>query len=433
MRVARRVLMVALRYPPVGGTGIIRTLKYQKYLPLHGWVGDTLTGPDGPKAPPLASEPAREGPGTTYRVRFADPLRIADRLDGNLSSRSLRRIARYGMVPDPLALFVPAAFTRAGDLAQRADAIYASGMPWSGLLAAAALKLRSGRPAVLGLRDPWVEPTGVRHGAFRNRIESFLEGSALRHADAVVVTAAGLQDDLRRRRPYLERRVWVIPNGYDEEDFEGPPAAPLGPFDIVHTGNFYGTKGPADLFEGLRLWLATHPERRRVARLRLVGPARDTDRDAARRAGLGDVVVFEGAVPHGEAVARLRASRIAAAVDFGPEQAATRVLSKIFEYMRSGLPILFLSSGGGTADILRPCPRATIVPRDDPQAIAAALESIASRPSTPAIVDDAYTHTFERRVLAGKFAEVLNEVSADRFVRVRRRLRAGDRRAIPPS
>jgi glycosyltransferase involved in cell wall biosynthesis len=348
-----------------------------------------------------------------------DPLRVADRLDGSLGGQSLRRIARYGMAPDPQALFVPAAFTRAGDLAQRADAIYASGMPWSGLLAAAALKIRSGRPAVLGLRDPWVEPTGVRHGAFRNRIESLLEGLALRHADAVVVTAAGLRDDLRNRRPNLHRRVWVIPNGYDEEDFEGTPAAPLGPFDIVHTGNFYGTKGPADLFEGLRLWLATHPERRNVARLRLVGPARDADREAARRAGLSDVVVFEGAVPHGEAVARLRASRVAAAVDFGPEQAATRVLSKIFEYMRSGLPILFLSSGGGTAEILRPCPRAIIVRRDDPQAIAGALESIASRPPMPSFVDDAYTRTFERRVLAGKFAEVLDDVSAGPYARAR--------------
>jgi glycosyltransferase involved in cell wall biosynthesis len=416
MSAPRRVLMVTLRYPPAMGAGAIQTLKHQKYLPLHGWIGDTLTGPADGDPAPLAFEPALEGPGETLRLRFPDPLRVADHLQARQhgrAARTLRRLARYGAAPDGQVLFAPVALVRARGVLDRYDVLYASGMPWSGLLAAAALKLRSNRPLVLGLRDPWVEPDGVRYGRTRNRVEALLERAALAAADAVVVTAEGLRLDLLRRHPRLAGRVHVIPNGYDEEDFQQPPAAPLGPFDLVHTGNFYGTKGPTDLFEGVRRWLQAHPERRAGLHVRLVGPERPADREAAARHGLEDVVVFEGPMPHAEAVARLLAARAVTAIDYGPEQAATRVLSKSFEYMRSGRPILFLSSGGDTEKILAPCPRARIVPKADPAAVAAALEAIARAPEAPReFTPDPYTLRFARPVLAGRFAEVLGEVSA---------------------
>ncbi len=422
MRRYRKTLMVTLRYPPSSSTGIIRTLKYQKYLPEFGWIADTLTGLHPGGASKVSEEPAHEGPGKTYRIAFPDFFDGAGRhvehrgQSPNQASRravstALRRFAAYLLLPDSQALFAPAAFLRSEAFVRQSEVVYASGMPWSGLVAAAMLVIRTPRPLVLDLRDPWIEPGGVRHDRFRNFIETLIEGATLTRASAVVVTAHGLREDLLRRRPSLAGRVHVLPNGYDEEDFQGPPALPLGPFDVIHTGIFYGTKGPSDLFAGVRIWLTQHPRRRRDVRLRLVGPVRSSDREAALQHGLGDVVVFEPPVPHREAVARLRAARVAVAVDFGPIQAKTRVLSKVFEYMRSGKPLLFLSSGGDTEAILRTCPRAVIVRKDDPQAVADALERIASRPAPPEeFRPEPYTLSFERRVLAGRLAELLAQV-----------------------
>lgn len=415
MPAPRRVLMVTLRYPPTSGVGIIQTLKHQKYLPLHGWVGDTLTGPREGSSSPLTREPATEGPGETIRVRFPDPLSTAERLergDAPGAARALRRLSRYALAPDGQALFAPAALLRARGILERYDALYASGMPWSGLLAAAALKLRSRLPLVLGLRDPWVEPDGVRYGPARNRVESIMEGMALNAADAVVVTAEGLRQDLLRRRPKLDGRVSVIPNGYDEEDFQTKPSAALSAFDIVHTGNFYGTKGPADLFAAMQRWFAAYPQRRSQVRIRLIGPVRPSDRQAAKEYRLSDLVHFDGPMPHSEAVARLLSARLLVAIDYSPEQARTRVLSKSFEYMRSGRPILFLSSGGDTDRILAPCPRAVIVPKGDPAAVVEALETIARAAPAGAFEPDAYTRRFARPLLAGRLADVLNEVCA---------------------
>lgn len=421
--------MVALRYPPALGAGNIRTLKNQKYLPLYGWIGDTLTGPlpDG-GGPALATEHAQEGPGATWRVRFPDPPRAAAGLlmrsprqpapwVRRFAADSLRRFARYAMAPDGQVLFAPAVFLRTASVAARYDVVYATGMPWSGLLAATGLHLRWRTPLVLDLRDPWIEPDGVRYGRLRNRVESHLEGFALRRAAAVVVTAEGLRADLLRRRPWMERKIHVIPNGYDEEDFASSVVPPTTRFDVVHTGHFYGTKGPSDLFEGIRFWLGSRPELRPSVRVRLVGPERPMDREAAVRSGLDQITQFEGVVPHAEAVTRLRSCRVAVAVDYGPEEASMRVLSKIFEYMRSGRPILLLSSGGNTENILRPCPRARIVSRDNPAAVASALDEIASAPGLPEdFRPEEYVLQFERRALAQRLAGILDSVArpADR-------------------
>lgn len=414
--------MVTLRYPPSSSTGIIRTLKYQKYLPEFGWVADTLTGRHPGGSSKVSEEPAHEGPGRTYRIAFPDPIDAAGRLvehrgqlvnqaTRRVVSTALRRLAGYSLLPDSQAFFAPAAFLHSERVVRRSDVVYASGMPWSGLVAAALLVIRTPKPLVLDLRDPWIEPSGVRHHRVRNFFESLIEGATLTRASAIVVTAHGLREELLRRRPSLAGRVHVISNGYDEEDFDGPAAAPLGPFDVVHTGIFYGTKGPSELFAGLQVWFQQHPHRRRDVRVRLVGPIRNADREAAQQHSLGDVVAFEPPAPQREAVARLRAARVAVAVDFGPTQAKTRVLSKVFEYMRSGKPILFLSSGGDTEKILRPCPRSAIVRKDDPRAVADALEGIASSPA-PAEESrpEPYALSFERRVLAGRLAELLSQV-----------------------
>jgi glycosyltransferase involved in cell wall biosynthesis len=350
-------------------------------------------------------------------MRAAERLRSthgASALDQarRLAAKGLLKMARYALIPDPQALFTPAAIFRSGRILEAADVLYASGMPWSSLVAAAALKTKSRRPLVLGLRDPWIEPRGL--GPLRNRLESLLEAVTLAAADAIVVTAEGLRDDLVRRHPSLASKVHVITNGYDEDDFIGEPARAISSFDIVHTGNFYGKRGPVDLFAGIRRWLEQYPMRRSEARVRLIGRIRAGDRESAQSHGIEDVVVFEPPVDHREAVARLRSARVVTAIDFAPESARTRVLSKTFECMRSGRPFLFLSSGGGTADILRACPRAVIVPKEDPPAIASALEAIA-RSSFPSqgFVPDEYTRQFDRSVLAGRFAELLNRVMAN--------------------
>ena len=243
---SRSLLMIAYYFPPLGGSGSLRSLKLAKYLPRLGWNPVVLA----PRNPDwyYASDPGllEELPSSVsiqrsrmlrsaWVHRLLNPLRLP-RLDMTLR--------RYVLQPDDQIGWVPSA-RRLGKACIRRHgirAILSSSAPLSCHLIALHLKRATGVPWIADFRDEWYEnPHLDLPTALHRRLHYWLEGRIVREADRVIATSPVFCRLLAKHFASREKFDTLF-MGYDPEDF-GPSAAEVrketGRFVLAFTGMFY--------------------------------------------------------------------------------------------------------------------------------------------------------------------------------------------------
>ena len=409
-----RLLLVTYYFPPSGGAGVQRTLKFAKYLRTSGVEPVVLTVEAGayPSLDPTLEADVPDGV-EVVRTRSLDPFGLY----GALTGRSRREAVAVGSVggadsfgkrlglwaranvflPDARVGWVPFAARAARRLvrAGRVDAVLTSGPPHSthlvGLALRRALDAR-GIPWVADFRDPW---TGINFydelpmtGPAR-ALDAALERRVLRAADAVVTVSPTWARELEAKGGV--EGVRVIQNGFDPDDFgrqgaggkgeEGsaplettppqsaPPSAEA--FALTHVGSLYGSRNPE------ALWAAVAALRNRGAgrlRVRLVGRVDDAARASLARHGLTEVADEGGVVPHAEAVAAMAEGDLLF-LSIEPVRNADGILTgKLYEYLASGRPVLALGPpDGDAARLLGSTGGGRLLAWDDAAGIEAAL------------------------------------------------------------
>lgn len=416
-----RVLIIAWYFPPVGGPGVQRTLKYCKYLPREGWEITVIAGidPGEHQDPALAAEIP---PGVTVH-RFGRPDTRWRRLRTWLFAHRLGPIGlgRFGHwfglakdFPDTMREWSDAVVGLAVAEHQRQpfDVIYTSSYPYSVHFAGAALKQRLGLPWVADLRDPWAEnelmlgqlPRWVRARHAR------AEQRMIESCDAVVCAHPGHAERLRERYGLSSSRCLAITNGYDPEDYRHFPAPrPIGPDGVVrlvHTGSFYGAYSPAPLLRALAQAWGPLPDGIQVLELRLVGG----DGDVIFPDLPGLRVVVRQRVSHAEALQEQAAAHLLLCV-FDRTAGVTHLPGKLFEYLACVRPILaIVPSEGEAAEIIRTTGSGSIVDCDQPTKIVKglnqALLEVRKREATCSVIPKS-RDCFSRPILAKQLAAIL--------------------------
>ncbi len=364
-----KVLLITYYFPPSGGPGVQRTLKFARYLPAFGWRPTVLTvRPEDAAYPDLDPTLAGELPSDVRaeRTRAWDPYALYARLLGKEKSETVsvgflgeaevgwkERLARWiranVFLPDARVGWTPFAIRRGLRLLREDayDAIFTTGPPHSTHLIGWALARRTGVPWVADFRDLWTEidyahklPTT----ALARRIDAALERSVLKAASTVTVVTPTWKRNLAR---HAEGRCEVIRNGFDPADFEaGAPA--LDPaFTVAHLGNLNDARNPQALWQALKALkaLAWQPP----PRVRLIGNVDPVVMRAARARGVEALVEAEPYVPHAEAVRVMRRSALLLLmIDRVPHQEG-RIPGKLYEYIASGRPVLGLGPPEGDA------------------------------------------------------------------------------------
>ncbi len=263
----KRVLYIAFFFPPLGGAGVQRTLKFVRYLPDFGWRATVLTARSDywMVDPTLADEIAPEtrvlrtpflgggflaaaGRGSGPNAGRGSPRKAGaptDQADSNRRSgraqsaegsvttavsgrshgrvRFLRAAARALLVPDAyVGWSLRAAGPALTELRSSSyDAIVTTSSPDSAHLLGRHLKRRTGVPWVADFRDPWTRRLAYQPPTrWHDRLHRSLEASCAREADRIIVTNEETRRDFLERIPGLpEGKIAVITNGYDEEDF----------------------------------------------------------------------------------------------------------------------------------------------------------------------------------------------------------------------
>jgi glycosyltransferase involved in cell wall biosynthesis len=376
-----KVLLVTMYFPPSGGGGVQRPLKFATHLPAHG-IETHVLAPDDAKW--LHSDPELVPPTQAWihRARYLGPRsrKLADDLHGRHGldrlSRQARSLSRRVLVPDENVGWnltaIPAAVRIAR--AEGIDVVLTTSPPNSVHLVGAAVKRITGARWVADLRDSVgahphrrVERASVRA---KERVSGSVARLVARQADVIVAASEAIADEARALEP--AGVVTTILNGADFDDFGGLEYRRGDRFRITHTGSFFGKRDPRPFLTAL----AESGLEDVVARF--VGDFRVADREWAESLGLGNRVELHPYVPRRQSLALQRDSDALLLLIPEADGRGRGVLSgKVFEYLAAERPILAaVPPDGAAAELIREIGAGVVAAADDVPALTAALSEL---------------------------------------------------------
>ncbi len=271
---SRRVLVIASAFPPTGGSGVQRTLKFVKYLPQSGWnpvvwtqecssalpADETLLS-DVPCGLPIHRSVGgnRAMPTLMESIhRCADKAGLlgaaAKRLDWRLRTRHAG-----SPFPDECASWADASVRPLLRVIADVgiDVLYSTFSPASNHLLAMKVREATGLPWVADFRDLWTDDYRYREASAPVRsAHRRLEQEFLESADMVIGVSGRQRNILASHLPGHRDKFVTITNGFDPEDFDGcsdhAEVATKGDrFVLAHVGRFDRWRTPDVFFEGL--------------------------------------------------------------------------------------------------------------------------------------------------------------------------------------
>lgn len=409
-----KVLLVTMYFPPAGGGGVQRPLKFATHLPALG-IETHVLAPDDPKWVHRDDEVRPPTQAWVHRARFLGPrgrVPAEERqgLDGvDRAVYEAKLLFRRALVPDENVTWnltaIPAALRIVRE--EGIDAVLTTSPPNSVHLIGAAVKQRTGIPWIADLRDPLIadadRPVERLAARAKERTQTLIARLVAHRADAVVAAWDGILGELREYEP--KGRLAVIRNGCDFEDFEGLDYRSGDRFRITHAGSFFGKRDP-------RPFLTALQESDRDVVVRFVGDFRQADRDWVEAQGLGARVELLG---YGSRHRSLELQRDSEALLLLLPEAGDRgapvLPGKIFEYLAAERPILAaIPSEGATANLIRELGVGVVVAPDDVDGMRRALDGLVARWRAGQLNGNVLTPSQRDRLSRRKRAEELAEL-----------------------
>jgi len=384
----KRVLVITYYWPPSGGSGVQRWVKFAKYLPLEGWQPVIYT-PENPEYTAIDHTLEAEIPREAEIIRrpITEPYNVYRKLMGKGASTDMKTLTapvipseakeslasasggsvteissgkksfkqRLSLwirgnlfVPDPRVGWVRPSvrFLKEYLKEHPVDVIVTTGPPHSMHLVGQRLHQALGIPWIPDFRDPWSRMYYLKHLPMTRRTWRRLramEQSVLDECSTVLAVTPLVQEEFQAQ---TKTPVAMITNGYDGGDFD-QAVEPDGFFNVVHTGLLAADGNPKNLWKvlGIKAW--AEPDFKAALRLRLVGKVDREVYDSIEEAGLKDNVVDLGYRDHLAAVReQLAASVLVLPLRNDPEYRPI-LPGKLFEYLASRRPILGIGQEDG--------------------------------------------------------------------------------------
>ena len=362
-----KVLIITYYWPPSGGAGVQRWLKFSKYLPQLGWEPVILTVDlEYAAYPALDHSLEKDLPEGLevhitkatdwFRIYSKDKSKVpsagfAKNKDNSLKGKLFRLIRGNFFIPDPRRGWNKYAFKKACELVETMDIkhVITTSPPHSTQLIG--LKLKKKYPWikwVSDLRDPWTDiyyyeqfyPTFLS-----KKIDSWFERRVLKKADRIITVGPSLKTSFSLKVKGIVNKIEVITNGYDEADFKGITTDEPSRFTITYVGTL-SDKYPLVGFLGA---LANIKNNKIDHLLRFVGTVPENIRKRIMSEISMDSIEFIPYTHHDEAITFMMNSSMLLLVIPEHKNNKNIITGKIFEYIASGKPILCLGPEDGDA------------------------------------------------------------------------------------
>lgn len=357
----RRVLIITYYWPPSGGAGVMRWLKFAKYLRLYGWEPVVYT-PENPESfyddeSLLGDIP--EGV-EVIKTRIWEPYKIYKKITGtenekiaagftsssNKKKGLLHRVAVWLrgnlLIPDPRVFWVNPSvkFLKKYLRENPVDVVVTTGPPHSIHLIGLKLKRKLKVKWLADFRDPWTNIDYIKDlklSALAMGIHRRLESKVVREANRVVVVS----EQMKREFQHLaDNRVDVITNGFDEDDTPTKQIPLDEKFSITHVGTLTPSRNTPMLWQALADLCVEIDGFCNDLIIRLVGQVDVSIIESICSVGLEGNLENLGQVSHDEAVMFQKKSQVLLLVVNNSPNASGIVTGKVFEYFATGRMVL---------------------------------------------------------------------------------------------
>jgi glycosyltransferase involved in cell wall biosynthesis len=392
----KRLLIITYYWPPSGGSGVQRWLKFAKYLPEAGWEPVIFT-PENPDFDLQDETLLKEVSPNLEVIPFPiwEPYQLFAKLKKKGKSHPgrileqpkkgfLEKIAIWLraniLVPDPRIFWVKPSVQFLSQLLKEGQfqAIITTGPPHSLHLIGQQLKQKHGIPWLADFRDPWSQweflDTLPMLPFIRRRHEA-LERKVLQQADVVVTISPTFKRDLER---LSGRKIDLITNGYDPadipQDFAPRPKA-ANRLHLVYTGIIDAIRNPLPLLQALKAEFETAGEE--VSWTFVGKVSEQVQQQVQGDSWLLTHIQFAGYVSHQEVFDFYAQADALVLILTDTKNAKGNIPGKLFEYLATGLPVLALGDPqGDSSEILSQAGAGAVLSHGDHLAMRQALRRL---------------------------------------------------------
>ncbi len=397
-RPLRKVLIITYYWPPSGGAGVQRWLKFVKYLRGFGWEPVIYT-PSNPEFPSIDDSLAQDIPEGIEIIRTPiwEPYSFYKKLIGagkneRINAGFLSEKKRPGMaerfsiwlrgnffIPDARKFWIKPSvkFLTNYLKTNRVDAIVSTGPPHTMHMIALGVKRNTGLPWLADFRDPWTNIDFYHElmlTKLADRKHHHQELSVLKEASEVVVISRSMKTDFLK---IYDRNYTVITNGFDAEDVAGVEVALDRKFSIAHIGTMVKTRNPQALWEALKSLAADIPGFAEDLEIKLVGSVDFSVMDSIAKAKLTSFVNKVAYLPHSEVVKVQQQSQVLLLLINDTPNAKVILPGKFFEYMAAKRPILCIGPlDGDAAQVIDDVKAGIVIEKDNQAGIENAIREL---------------------------------------------------------
>jgi hypothetical protein len=373
MKKPKKVLIVCYYWPPAGGPGVQRWLKFVKYLPEYG-IEPIVYIPKNPEYPIIDNELLKEVPKHLQILKrpIREPYKWASMLSRkqtkNISSgivpsekkqtllqKALLYIRGNYFVPDARVGWVKPSVKFLNKFIQEEEieTVITTGPPHSMHLIGLGLKeqLKTSLKWIADFRDPWT--TIGYHSKLRMTVKTanrhkHLERIVLDSADKILVTSPTTKAEFQE---LTKSSIDVITNGFDVK--ENDQLSATRHFTIAHIGSLLSDRNPQVLWKVLSEITKRNSAFKTALKLAIVGRVSEEVIDSIRAFGLEDNLYLEGYIAHKDAIEMQRASNVLLLIEIDSQKTKSIIPGKLFEYLAARRPILAIGpEGSDIADIV---------------------------------------------------------------------------------
>ncbi|MCD6201279.1 MAG: hypothetical protein J7K46_05660 [Bacteroidales bacterium] len=372
---SRRVLIITYYWPPAGGIGVQRCLKFAKYLRQYGWEPVIYTAKNalysyydknGYKDVPDNLE--------VLKNRIIEPFGFYKWISGrkksdpvpnpiHVRSKKTRFLDRLAVwirgnlfIPDARSLWIKPSVRFLSKYLKDypVDAILSDGPPHTNTVIACRLSKKFNIPWLADFQDPWTQVDYyklLKLTRWADRKHRKLEQETFGTAGAITIASPSWKKDLETLNA---RNIHVLYWGYDEDDFKDLKYEPVNRFILSHSGLLGYDRSPEVFLEVIRDLLTERPLWKKRLNMIFPGSVDYSIRDKISELDLTDNTVFPGNLPRPQALEITLQSSLLLLPLNKAENAKGRIPGKLFEYLRAGRPILCLGpENSDVAKILR--------------------------------------------------------------------------------
>ncbi|MDX1670948.1 MAG: glycosyltransferase family 4 protein [Balneolaceae bacterium] len=427
----RKILIITYYWPPSGGSGVQRWVKFVKYLPEQGWEPIVYT-PENPETPATDHSLVEDIPDhlTVLKKSIWEPYSIYKKITGKervgtgfMNEKNtpgfleafFRWIRGNLFIPDARKYWIKPSVRYLKEYLDThpVDILVSSGPPHSMHMIGLGINKQTDIPWLADFRDPWTNIDfyeDLHLSAWADRKHKKLEKEVLRTADRVTAVSPTMCKELEE---IGERSVQLITNGFDSEDYSDSNTELDDRFTISHIGTMVKSRNPENLWRILAEMTDRNSSFSEDLVIKLIGKVDISVIETIEKYGLTPHLQKIDYMPHKKVIREQQRSRVLLLVLNDTPNARLLLPGKLFEYLAAQRPILCIGpKDGDVGEILNRTKSGYLVDYDETDK----LEELIVRlyrdyENDRDRIDPENIEQFSRRMLTRELVSLLNSMT----------------------